>query len=139
MILIYRSKFYFLYNLMQKQITRWVAILVALIILWLSFEYNKLHNQAKNLEQENNKIKKETCYDLHIQKNRNKLAHENIIDDLIIQYGEAGKKEAMQKRKKNISEEEMTAVYNQIDATETKIKELEQKSHEIRQQIASCE
>lgn len=45
----------------------------------------------------------------------------------------------MQKRKKNISEEEMTAVYNQIDATETKIKELEQKSHEIRQQIASCE
>lgn len=45
----------------------------------------------------------------------------------------------MQKRKKNVSEEEMTAVYNQIDATETKIKELEQKSHDIRQQIASCD
>ena len=124
---------------MQKQITIIIGAIIWLLVLMLSVYVARLSNQTKTLEEENQKIKEDVCYDLHIQKNRTKLAHENLVNDIISQYWQAGIREGMKKRKNNISEEEMTIIYNSIDATETKIKELEQKSHEIRQQIASCE
>ena len=125
----------------MQNLNKWIyrivlAVTITLIVI-LTRHYHKLEVQA--LEQENLHIKKETCRNLHQQKNRIVLTHENLVSDLIAQYSNAGKLEAMQKRKKNVSEEEMIVVYNKIDETETKIKEQEQQSREIRWKIANCE
>lgn len=121
----------------KRLIWRWSLALSIIVILLLWKGYSNQREESRNLKDQLNYVKEQTCFDkfqtLDEIKEDHRLALENVEQLYMSKW-----KAQFQAKRGSGSQEVVTTIYKEILNQEEQLSWLEMRSWEVRQTIANC-